>query len=193
MNLLPIVEGHGDVEVVPIILRRILDLTEIYQSSILRPFRVSRYRIVKEGEVEKTIRAVLIDRVSVDGIIIVLDADFDCPVELGAKLRERVGNITQLPISVVIAKREIESWFLGSKESIRGVRGIRNDASSPVLPEEEDAKGKLRYNKIKGIRYIPLDDNPAFASQFDILSASKRCPSLGKLIRDIKIMNKIAK
>ena len=97
---------------------------------------------------------------------------------------KRAQCTTQLPVAVVLAKSELESWFLGAKESLRGVRGIREDAISPLNPEDirgakEHLSGNMRGNRI----YNVVDDQPAFAEKFNIQDARARCQSLEKLVK----------
>jgi hypothetical protein len=79
------------------------------------------------------------------GILVLFDADDDCPRELAPTLecwaREAAGG---RPCAVVMAKREYEAWFLASIEGLRGRRGVLPDATSHPDPESpRDAKGKL--------------------------------------------------
>ena len=119
-----IVEGHAEVQSVPVLLRRIFAQLGSSSVQIARPFRVKRNRVVKEGELERAIRQTIRDRGRVAGIMVLIDSDDDCPAELGLQLLERAKKTTQMPVSVVLANREIESWFLGSKESLRGINGM---------------------------------------------------------------------
>jgi len=185
-SIAAIVEGQSEVESIPIIFRRILQDMGVHDVQIARPFRVKRNKIVKEGELEKAIRQVIRDRENVRAIAVILDADDDCPAKLGESLLERGKKAADLPIAVVIANRELEGWFLGAKESLRGVRGISDNATAPDNPESiRDAKGKLEENmEIENI-YTEVDDQPAFSQQFDFSQAGRNCPSFDKLIRDV--------
>ena len=51
-----------------------------------------------------------------------------------------------------------------------------------------DAKGFLSRNMIDHRTYLPVDDQPALASEFDIEVARRNCPSLDKFIRDIGML-----
>jgi len=94
-----------------------------------------------------------------------------------------------LPAAVVLANREFEGWFLGSKESLRGFRGIREDAEPSPNPEEiRGAKEHLTRNMETGIRYIEVDDQPALCQKMDFDLARRRCPSFDKLLRDLRTL-----
>jgi len=189
--LVTIVEGQGEVLAVPILLRRIFHECQAYDVQLPRPFRVHRNRIARTGEMEKAVRQAVADRGRSDtfriaAVLVILDADEDCPARLAPELLRRCQSVLpDLPVSVVLAQREFEAWFLGAKESLRGKRGIRLDAATPENPESiRGAKERLTAN-MEGKRYLPTDDQPAFAEGFDLRLARERCPSFQKLLRDV--------
>ncbi len=57
-----------------------------------------------------------------------------------------------MPIAVVLAKREFESWLLGCKEAFQGFMGISPDTIAPDNPEDVDGKGRLKQN-MQGTKY----------------------------------------
>src|SRR4030042_2063891 len=110
-QILPIVEGQSEVESVPILLRRIRDLMHAFNIQIARPYRVKRNKVVKQGELERAIEQGIRDRGNVSAILLLLDADDDCPAALAPQLSERCRQTTHLPVAVVFANIEIEGWF----------------------------------------------------------------------------------
>ncbi|MHC4504833.1 MAG: DUF4276 family protein [Planctomycetota bacterium] len=185
--IVPIVEGHSEVQSVPLLVRRILhDCLQVHDIDVARPFRVKRNRVVKEGVLERAVQQALRDRDSARCVLVLLDADDDCPGELGPSLSERCREATTLPTAVVLANRELEAWFLGAKESLRGTRGIRDDACAPENPESiRGAKERLTGNMVDR-RYLAVDDQAALAERMDIAAARRRCPSFDKLVRDVE-------
>jgi hypothetical protein len=187
VSIVPIVEGHAEVESVPILLRRVLEKMGRYDVVVARPFRVKRYRVVKEGEMERAIQLAVRDREQVDYVLVLLDADDDCPKDLGLSLLKRCKAATHLPTAVVLANREFEAWFLGAKESLGGICGIRRDAETPADPERiRGAKEHLTKNMEQGRRYIGVDDQPPLAERMDLEKARQRCRSFDKLVRDVE-------
>lgn len=181
MSLVSLVEGQSEVESVPILLRRILP-----GFPVARPFRVKRNKIVKPGELERAVTVALADRDNPSCVLVLVDADDDCPAELGPELAHRCRAATHLPVTVVLANREIESWFLGGIESLRGERGIRADASWEGDPETpRDAKARVE-GLMPDRSYVSVDDQPALMSALDLASARRRCRSLDKFIRDVE-------
>jgi len=186
--LVPIVEGHAEVEALPVLMRRLLAEFDRYEIGIARPVRVKRYQIVRPGELERACELARRRPEGCDAILLLLDADDDCPKEIAPGLVARARNSSAgLPVAVVLAKSEFEAWFVGSLESLRGVRGVQETAISPESPEDiRDAKGYLSRQMAYGRRYIEVDDQPAMAESFDLTSARQRCPSFDKFVRDVQ-------
>jgi hypothetical protein len=185
--VLPIVEGHSEAEAVPVLLRRLLLRLERPEIQIARPFRVSRYKMVRPGEIERAIIQGIRDRQDVGAVLVILDADDDDPLHLEAALLERCRKTSQLPSAVVAACREFEAWFLGCKDSLRGICGIRQIANAPDSPEAiRDAKGRLTSNMDGGRRYIEIDDQPTLAQRMDLDLALRRCVSFQRLVSELE-------
>ena len=106
MNLaiLPIVEGQSEVESVPILLHRIRDQMQAFNIQISRPWRVKRNKVVKQGELERAITQGIRDRSNIGAILLLLDAEDDCPAALALELSERCRKTTHLPVAVVFSK-----------------------------------------------------------------------------------------
>jgi len=187
MMIVPIVEGKAEVQSVPELLRRIAHERGIYETLIGKAFRVHRNKIVKKGEIERAIKLIRYQRENVRAIIILIDADDDSQEELGLKLSARARKVTRLPISVILANREFEAWFLAAKESLRGFRGIKKDASAPKNPESiRGAKEELERNMERGQHYVPVIDQPAFVKKFDMQTAQERSKSFAYLIKEFE-------
>lgn len=185
-SLLPLVEGHSEVEAVPILLRRLLVALEAFHVEIARPFRIKRTKIVRPGELERAVTQGLRARSNVKGLLVILDQDDDDVESLESDLTRRGRETTDVPLYVVAAERELEAWFLGCKEALRGVRGIRSDARSPSEPESiRGAKERLSRN-MEGRRYVEVDDQPAFAEAMDLGLASERCRSFRRLAQAVE-------
>jgi len=153
---------------------------------VARPFRVKRTRVLRPGEIERAIRQAVRSRRGVKAVLVLLDAADDDPAEIEPALLQRCRTETTLPVAVVLACRELEAWFLGAKESLRGVRGIRADAATPAAPETiRGAKERLSRNMDGGWRYVEVDDQPAPAQRFDVSAAAERCPSFRRLRRAV--------
>ena len=182
-----IVEGHGEVEAVPILIRRVAE--SFYPELLidtLRPIRVSRNQIVKAGELERAVELAARKISGQGALFILLDSDEDCPALLGPELLRRALQVrSDLPIAVVLAKYEFESWFLAAAESLRGHRGLKSALQPPNNPEEiRGAKGWLRQRLESGETYREILDQPALTTRFD-LDQARHADSFDKCYRDI--------
>lgn len=175
-----IVEGDGEVEALPVLLRRLVPAR-----AVLRPWRGKRNRLMKAGELEKVVDFAH-RRIGASGtLLVLLDSDEDLPCELGPRLLERIKKCGSVhDVRVVLARHEFEAWFLGAIESLRGKRGIPIDAA-PVDDPEAIRGAKEALGKLMGRRYSPTTDQPAFSQLFEVEASRHRCPSLDKLLRDL--------
>ena len=182
-----IVEGHAEVEAVPVLIRRIA--ASLYPELVIvipRPIRIARNKILEAGELEKWIEVVSL---SIDGqgaIFIILDSDDDCPAELGPALLRRASQArSDLPIAVVLAKHEFEAWFLAAAESLRGQSGLGDDMHPPNDPEAIRGAKEWLSNQMEGSRkYRETQDQPALTVRFD-LEQARQADSFDKCYRDI--------
>ncbi len=182
-----IVEGDGEVEALPVLVRRIAAiLSPELHLNIPRPVRVQRSKIRKPDEMEKAIQLAAAKGGRGAGILILLDADDDCPAVLVPELTRRAQNCrADLPISVVLACREFESWFIAAVDSLRARLRNQEDVAVPPLPEEiRGAKEWLRQRLARG-RYSPTVDQPSLAAIID-LELARRAPSFDKLWREVQ-------
>lgn len=147
ITIASIVEGQGEVTAVPILLRRIAsEVSPNIFVNARRPIRVRRHGVLKEKKLEDAVD--LAGRQvgkQLGGILILLDADDDCPKHLAEEVlrRARAARSDQ-HIRVVLAKREYEAWFLAAARSIAGKREIDKSTLPPAEPESiRGAKGWL--------------------------------------------------
>ena len=182
-----IVEGHGEVAAVPLLIRRIAE--SLYPELGIdtpHPIRVSRDKVIKPGELERAVTLAARNIRGQGAIFILLDSDDDCPAQLGPALLYRALQVrSDLPIAVVLAKHEFEAWFLAAAESLQGQRGLRNDLLPPINPEGiRGAKGWLRQGLKSGETYRETLDQPALTARFD-LDQARHADSFDKCYRDI--------
>ena len=182
-----IVEGHGEMEAAPILIRRIAEsLYPELEIITPRPIRVSRDKVVKSGELEREVELAAQKLRGRGAIFILLDSDDDCPARLGPELRNRALQVHgNLPIAVVLAKREFESWFLAAAVSLRGQRGLKSDLEPPNDPEAiRGAKEWLSLRMEGAGTYKPTVDQPKLTYRIDFNQA-RRAHSFNKCYRDI--------
>jgi hypothetical protein len=180
-----IVEGQGDVLSIPAIIRRIAYSREVFDVHVVRPLRVHRTQIVRAGELERAVDLAARSLGGPGGILIVLDADDDAPCQLGPTLAVRAAAARMdVPSGVVIANKEKEAWYIAAVESLRGHRGIPENAVRPANPESiRGAKEWL--GERMGQSYSTAGDEPAFANLFDLAEARAASPSFDKCCREV--------
>jgi hypothetical protein len=179
-----IVEGDGEVAALPILLRRLNSwLSPGEYLDVLPPIRVHRDRFLNRDEEFRRHLLLAAGKCGDFGwILILLDADDDCPADLAPKLLERArSHVPHRPISVVLANREYEAWFIASAESLHGYRGF--SFSSQELVEAErprNAKGWVGEHMSSGT-YRETTDQPAFSARMCLQMAFDRSRSFRKL------------
>lgn len=184
MIIQPIVEGHGEVGAIPVLLRRFLDEAGVHNIDVGKPIRRKRSELVQQASVQRSVRLALLQP-DCGGILIVFDSDDDCPKDLAPQIetwaRTEAGAVR---CGVVMAHREYESWFLASLEALRGVRGIAMDAADHATPEApRNAKGELRRHMISGRGYTESVDQAAMTAQMDFAAAHRSCRSFRKMVK----------
>lgn len=187
LRIASIVEGHGEVKAVPILLRRIAERVAPARAiDVLPPIRVRRQRFLKRGELERNVELAA-RRAGPGGcVLILIDAEGDCPAELAPEIlrRARVARSDRV-IRVVLAKTEYEAWFLAAVESIAGMRGIAESVEPQREPESiRGAKERLRGLMPGQQPYSETIDQPALTAILD-LDAARAAPSFDKLWRDV--------
>jgi len=140
-----IVEGDGEVAALPILLRRLAAWLSPQETvTIARPVRVRRDRFLnRDPEFHRFIHLAA-SKAGEDGwILVLLDADDDCPAVKGKEIVRRAVSVApNRRVSAVLAKREYEGWFLAAASSLRHVRGFDAGEDANVDAESvRNAKG----------------------------------------------------
>jgi hypothetical protein len=181
-----VVEGHGEVESLPILVRRLGERCEppVYPT-VERPIRIPSSKLRKPEELARAVQLAASRAGPGGSVLVLLDADDDCPAEVGPTMLEHVGSRKDVAVSVVLANREYEAWFIAAAESVAGARGLAADLTGPDDPESiRGAKEWLRHRMNQGSTYSPTLDQPALTSIFDV-DAARRSDSFDKCFREI--------
>lgn len=199
IRIVPIVEGHGEVDALPVLLRRLASVHDVH-FDVAPPIRCSRDKIIrrKKGKYcvvqTELVRALELaaGKCGDDGVILFLnDADDACPAEIGPIILKESKNCWK-KVFVVLAKYEYEAWFLASMESLRGKHDIRPDATTPADPENIRGAKEHITEQMEGTRsYSETTDQPALSALFDFEQAM-RCKSFAKFRREIGKIAKLA-
>lgn len=189
-SIAPIVEGHGDTQAVPILLRRIF--AELFDGrfvQVLPPIRIPKSKLIKPAELT---RAVSLADLKLKGtmseqrlIIVLFDADEDPACVLAPKLLLRLQNERpDVDVAVVLAVPEFETWFVAAAESLQDYL----DLPGREIPADVDAagikKGWLQQH-FRG-RYTETIEQPALTARMDINQCRSRSRSFDKLCRELE-------
>ena len=97
-RIITIVEGSGEVAALPILVRRIAAAAlRGAAPQVPRPIRVRRDQFLKENELERYVDLAARQSGPDGGVLIVLDADDDCPPELASRILRRATRSAQRP------------------------------------------------------------------------------------------------
>lgn len=187
INVVSIVEGDGEVAALPILLRRINEWKDPnVLCNVLRPIRVRRDQFLNREDVftkQLQIAAALAED---DGwVLILLDADDDCPKELASEIIRRATIIIpHRRISVVLANKEFEAWFIASVDSLNGRRGFV--LGKAVVPDAETIRGGKEWisKHIPDGKYHEVTDQPAFSALIDLEKVHEKSRSFRKLCKE---------
>jgi len=189
-TIISIVEGDGEVAALPVLLRRIGEwkLPGEY-INVPRPIRVRRDQFLNREEIfskQLQLAGLKCNEAGEAWILILLDADDDCPVSLAEDiLRRAAGILPEHKISVVLANREYEAWFLAAGQSLNGVRGL---TITELVAEPDTIRGAKEWLKLRHSekRYGEITDQPALSAAMDLSSAFARSRSFRKLCIEIE-------
>ena len=173
-----IVEGHGDLEAVSILIRKVaesLDASRTVKMPI--ELRSSKGRMRNEQAFLKSLEIVRRYVGSGGSVLVIMDADKDCPKEINEQLTQWAKKAhADLSVAVVVAKREMEAWFIAG--SAHWNKDEHGDAESV-----RDPKNWVAKNIVKG-HYAETVDQARMAANLDIEKA-REARSFGKFARDV--------
>lgn len=183
-----VVEGQGERDAVPIVIRRIAAEVDPGLAVIIPAIiRTPKSKLLKASELERAVELAARKLTGPGAILVLLDSDETCPARLGPEVLERARTArADVPLAVVLAKQEFEAWFIAAAASLRGVRGLPQDLEAPANPEDVGAaKAWLSTRMLTGNPYSESIDQPAFAAAFD-LPLARRTDSFDKCHREIR-------
>ncbi|MEO8658450.1 MAG: DUF4276 family protein [Bryobacteraceae bacterium] len=184
VNFAFVIEGEGEVAAMPLLVRRIChELLGVFAVRTARPVRVTKAKLIRSGELERAIRLARSTNPAHGPVLVVLDADDDCPALLGPSLKSRTQSGDT---AIVIPKYEFETWFLTAAASLAGRRGLREGLVPRPDPEMvRGAKEWLTRNMVPGRTYSPAIDQAALVAGMD-LNIARSCRSFERLCREIE-------
>lgn len=179
MRLQPVVEGAGDVEAMPILLRRLLiERHRIYDVEVLRPYRYGELARMSKN-FDRNIRAVAKENAP---ILWTADCDDDCPVDWVSHFEQNLPAGFPVPIRFALFVREFESMFLAEHQCL--ITRLALDPRTPRLGNPEthrDAKGEITRMMPAGAAYKEMVNQPSLTAAMDLSVAIGSSRSLRHL------------
>jgi len=187
ITIASIVEGDGEVQALPVLLRRLNEWKSPEQFfNILPPIRVRKDQFLNKEEIFRKQLQLAATLAGDSGwVLILLDADDDCPRDRGANILGRAKEVVpHRRISLVLANKEFEAWFIASAETLSGRRGLiirENDR-----PDPEGIRGCKEWlsERIPNGKYHEVTDQPALTAFIDLALVHERSRSFRKLCKE---------
>ena len=167
---------------------------------VLEPFRGHRDNLLKsETALTKTIGQTVQklyakakrEPDAIKLLLLLLDAEGDCPAELAPKLLESARKIvpSDVTVSCVMPKRMLENWIVAGASTLGGINNLPNPL--PMRDQFEERSGaawldeQLRsVNKTR--KYKKVVDAREFIDSMDLNECRTNSPSFDKLCRELE-------
>lgn len=200
-KLIPIVEGHGEVLAVPVLIRRWLRHRNFLNFDVpqlaIRASGCGALKVPHDSDnelgVEHYIEIALWG--NPDAILVILDSDKECLSRgqangLGQELLQRAEAVAQdVPVAVVVANREFEVWFIAATERLRALGEFVSTARYDQQLQIEtfaSCKGRMQSLMI-GQSYSPSVDQARLSAKIPLTpKMSLRSRSFKKLAKDLE-------
>jgi|SRR5665213_3340195 len=170
-----ILEGDGDYEAVPLLLRNIINFRQYFDMKIgARPIAVGDYIGMMKAERFLRFFRYALFRDDLDGIVIALDCEDHCALEVVQTTYERIRVLAvqaNKPVGIILFVREYETMFLVDLADIASRCSIQINANAishlgdPILLR--DAKGHFS-STVQGGSYKPTRDQAKVTAAIDI-------------------------
>lgn len=170
-----VVEGKGEKEAVPLLLRKHSYANDQYVDYLGKPIVVNgRGQLTRPGGIEGYV-ATAAYRPGCVAVLVIADADDDAACKLGPELQARGQSVTERPVVVALAERCFEDWIYASVETLE-LGEFEYDAKkngSPIVDW---------LLSINGSKYVKPVWQPKLTSRMDLALAISRSESLNRLL-----------
>ena len=180
-------EGHGEVEALPLLIRRIFsEFRPGVYPVVNPPSRVKAGSFVNDQDYFHKYVTLAAAKAAQGGgmVLILLDCEDDCPATLGPRLLADAQAVrTDIKYAVALAHREYETWFLAAADSLRGCAGLSTELVPPKNPESIlGAKEWLTHHML--VSYDPIIHQAKLTAHFNLQQA-RTIPSFARLINKL--------
>lgn len=194
LRVAPIVEGHGEYECIRILLERIWrELLKGDYIEVIRPIRQKRGQLVQREGFSNAVSLAVAKLNNLPPsndpslILALVDADQDCPGQLGPKMLEFAREShSHADVACVVVKVEYETWFVAAAESLRDFLEVPDDSALTESPEDLGLSKGWIEQRFKGTKYSETQDQPAMTRVMDLSLCRARSLSFDKLCRELE-------
>ncbi|OWK35805.1 DUF4276 family protein [Fimbriiglobus ruber] len=203
LYVVPIVEGQTEQGCVERLLNRVWYelLGQSEPLRVIEPFRGHRDDLVHTNELKLTetvekASLKLMSKSRSDSqarrwVLILLDAENDCPKDLAPHLLAVARRTipAAIPVSCVLAKKMLENWIVAGASTLAGVNGLPDPL--PARDQFEDRSGvawletQLR-SRNRSRKYKKTDDAKRLVDKMDLQECRVNSPSFDKLCREFE-------
>ena len=175
-----VVEGRGEVQAVPLLLRRRLAERGVYRDLIGRPVPCNgRENALRTKGLEGKV-AVAAVRPGCRCVLVLLDGEGDPVCELGPELLRRSRDAAGgKEVAVCLADRKYEDWLVASAESL-------NVAGLAYRPEEDSVR--VLKEALHPSKYVKPSWQPRLTNNLDFELASSRSRSLARFLTKFDLL-----
>lgn len=169
-----VVEGAGDRNALPILLRSHLQNCGEYRDILGKPVPLhGRDKAIVPNGIEGYV-ATAGSRPGCLGVLVVLDGEGDCVAERGPQLADRARSVVGIPVNVALADHDFEDWIYASAETL----------SLPDLVFEPDRRGVTVIKAaLRPSAYTKPVWQPRLTSRMDAQLAAGRSDSLRRMLQ----------
>ena len=184
MNIQPIVEGHGEVAAVPILLRRLRDVAQVFALDVNAPVRRKRSELIKESGLRRSVRLAQIQP-NCACIIVLFDSDDDCPKESRRSCSNgpKKKPATYLAASLWPPRNTRPGLSLLSNHSEACAESAITLFPTLIPETPRGAKSQLEARMLPDRSYSETADQPALSAKFDMQPVYKKCRSFRHLVK----------
>jgi hypothetical protein len=194
-KLIPIVEGDGEVEALPLLLRRLFyEIYQVYDFEVAKPKNAHGCgSLTKSDGVERFVSYALLEP-DCEAVLVLIDNDAvvgleqgeleeDCAPAFAQYLARRIQALHPgKPVVVVVARWEYEAWFLASLETVGQRIGLpAGTVYEGDVEAERSAKGWIDNRLSPEQKYSETRDQVAMTAGLDLERVDRRSRSFRRL------------
>jgi hypothetical protein len=202
LYIAPIVEGHTESGCVERLFQRIWTevLVPTIRLQVLPPSRCQRDALLKPTGTELSTKieeahAKLTQRLRRDPegrglLLLLLDAERDCPARLGPVLLAAARAVRgDVDVTCVLANAMLENWIVAGASTLAGLNGLPDPLPPNDSPEVGSGATWLEQqlrSKNKSRKYKKTVDAEVFVRAMNLSECRAKAPSFDKLCRELQ-------